>query len=482
MTTPTAHLPHGLPDAIGPYRVLDRLGEGGMGDVWLCEQHAPARRRVAVKVLRRGMDSPRARERFMKEPQLLAMMDHPGIARVFDAGETADGLPYFTMEYVPGVALADYCRERQAGVHERVMLLIETCKAVQHAHQKGVIHLDLKPSNILVADVDGKPQPKIIDFGIARATAELAAEDGFVASPGYMSPELAQAGRDVDTRSDIYSLGVILYELLAGRTPHLPDDRAVSLSELQRILRTAPPSPSDAIRAQRDEQHAVRCGGATVRGLLREVANELDWITLKALSRNPSQRYASAAELAADLARFLACRPVSAARPSRLYALRKLGARHRGASAMVTLLAATLIGFTLYSGWQAQLLASERDRARREARKANEITEFMIDLFALGNPIAGFGRDLTVRRALDIGLQQAESDLADQPEVRAELLLNIARMYNGIGQHEQAHRLLSRELARTAEASPLREALVRELLRARTGKITPPDASPSDTR
>jgi len=456
------HHPPSHPSFIGPYRVLERLGEGGSGDVYLCEQLQPIRRRVAVKILRTGMDSARVLARFRREPQLLALLEHPDIARVFDAGETEQGLPYFAMEYIAGRPLAAYCNERELGVRERVALMIAVCNAVHHAHQKGIIHQDLKPANVLVTDVDDKAQPKIIDFGVARAMLDGVAHDGaavLIASPQYMSPEQAHLqSTAVDTRSDIYSLGAMLYELLAGRTPLVPLDKVLPLSELRRILESQTPPPPSAIHAMEN--------GVVSPLRAREVRGELDWITLKALEHDPARRYETAADLAADLRRHLEHQPVHAARPGRGYALRKLVRRHSLASVLVSLIVATLLAFTGYSGWQAQLLRQERDRMQHEALNAKESTELLVVLFSLGDPQSGNG-NVTVRSALDFGEKHIESKLAQQPRVRADLLYSMARVYNSIGLPDDAERVLVKMLNETDLPRLSRDEAQRELTRAR---------------
>lgn len=459
---PVIKNPVRMPGHIGPYRVLEPLGEGGVGDVFLCEQVQPIRRRVAVKMLRQGMDSESALARFRREAQLLAMLDHPDIARVFDVAETGDGLPYFVMEYVSGLPLLEYCNEREFDTGKRVELMIVVCLAVHHVHQKGIVHQDLKPANVLVADLDGKAQPKLIDFGAARSSLH-ASEPGaaFVASPQYMSPEQADPlFPGVDTRSDIYSLGAMLYELLAGKAPLVPADQVLSLSELQHLFATATPTrPSTAAAAHTDSR---------VRRRSQEVRGDLDWIVLKALAREPARRYETAADMAADLRRYLERRPIIARPPSRVYEFRKLAQRHALASVFATLIFTTVLAFGGYFSWQAQQLRQERDRVERETASARESTELLITMFSLGDPQAG--QNVTVRSALEIGEKHLDANLADQPAARADLLHTMARVYNNIGIPQEAERVSMKVLDEPSIQRQVRSAAERELVRARLAK------------
>ena len=366
---------------IGPYALRRKLGEGGCGVVYLAEQEHPLRRQVALKVIKLGMDTRGVIARFEAERQALAIMDHPNIARVFDAGATETGRPYFVMELVPGIRITTYCDEARLDLRQRLDLFVDIAGAIQHAHQKGIVHRDLKPSNILVATVDGKPTPKVIDFGIAKAangdrltdaTLRTAVEQ-FIGTPAYMSPEQAQMGGvDVDTRSDIYSLGALLYELLTGKTPF---DQAELLSQgLDRMRRTLlerdPPPPSARLRtASADERSEVALRRRAEPPRLRaSLEGDLDWIVMKALEKDRSRRYQTASDFAADIRRHRNHEPVSAGAPGRMYRLRKLARRHRVVFAATAAVAVALVAGTGTSTWlffRAQAAYREAELARR---------------------------------------------------------------------------------------------------------------------
>ncbi len=367
-------------EAVGPYRLLELIGEGGMGTVWLAEQSSPVRRRVALKVIRAGMDSQQILARFEAERQVLALMDHPNIARFLDAGATDAGLPFFVMELVKGVPINQYCDEHRLTVRERLGLFRSVCEAVHHAHQKGVIHRDIKPSNVMVAGDDGGPEVKVIDFGLAKAAGKALTErtlfTGFgalVGTPEYMSPEQAALNnQDIDTRSDIYSLGVLLYELLTGTTPSVcRRGKDMSLVEvLRRVREEEPPRPSDRLSSADGRADAAPLRGCNPAELARLLRGELDWITLKALEKERGRRYESAAALAADVGRYLNDEPVQACPPSAWYRLGKFARGNRTAVAVAALALVAVLAGAAAGGWWLRDKADLRGRTAEHARAA----------------------------------------------------------------------------------------------------------------
>jgi tetratricopeptide (TPR) repeat protein len=370
---------------IGPYKLVQQIGEGGMGTVWMAQQIEPVKRLVALKLIKAGLDSSQVLARFEAERQALALMDHPNIARVLDAGTTADGRPYFVMELVKGVPLTRYCDEHGLTPKERLELFVPVCQAVQHAHQKGIIHRDLKPSNILIALYDGKPVPKVIDFGVAKAAGQQLTEHtlvtGFGAIVGtleYMSPEQAELNQlDIDTRSDIYSLGVLLYELLTGTTPlERKRLKAAGLLEALRIIReeeTPRPSARLSITAELPSVAANR--GLEPRKLSGLVRGELDWIVMKALEKDRSRRYETASALAADVQRYLNDEPVQACPPSAWYRCRKFARRNKGALAVVGLILFFLVLLGGAGLWWAQQRAGAAGEAGAALAEATDLLE-----------------------------------------------------------------------------------------------------------
>jgi len=378
---------------IGHYKLLQEIGEGGFGTVWMAEQKEPVRRRVALKIVKLGMDTRAVIARFEAERQALALMDHPNIAKVLDAGATATGRPYFVMELVRGTKITDYCDQNRLPTPERLALFIQVCQAVQHAHQKGIIHRDLKPSNILVTLHDGVPVPKVVDFGIAKATAgqELTdktlftAFEQFMGTPAYMSPEQAEmSGLDVDTRSDIYSLGVLLYELLTGHTPLDPRELAkAGRDEVRRIIReTDPPRPSTRISTlEAVEQTTVaKRRQAEPPKLIHLVRGDLDWIVMKCLEKDRTRRYNTATSLAEDLRRHLGNEPVVARPPSSFYRLQKLVKRNKLIFATLGSIVLALIAGLGLASWGFAKARAEARRAETnaaEAKKASAMADFL---------------------------------------------------------------------------------------------------------
>jgi serine/threonine protein kinase len=367
---------------IGPYKLIEQIGEGGCGVVYMAEQTQPVRRRVALKLIKLGMDTKSVVARFELERQALALMDHPNIARVLDAGTTELGRPYVVMELVRGIKITTYCDEERLTAHERLALFMQVCHAIQHAHQKGIIHRDIKPSNILITTLDGKPLPKVIDFGIAKATSGQVLMDHtvftafqqFIGTPAYMSPEQAELnGLDVDTRSDIYSLGVLLYELLTGRTPFEQKELLQSgLDAMRRTLReTEPLRPSTRLNRLHAEDLTQTASHRQIAAheLRSFLEGDLDWIVMKALEKEPGRRYESASGLAADVQRYLDNEPVVARPPSRRYRLQKMVRRNKTVFLAIAAVSLALIGGLSVSTW---MFIRERKALREQSRLRTE--------------------------------------------------------------------------------------------------------------
>jgi serine/threonine protein kinase len=447
----------GSPDFIGPYRLVKLLGEGGMGQVWLADQTVPVRRKVALKLIKGGRYDQSVIQRFESERQSLAIMDHPAIAKVFDAGTTQDGQPFFVMEFVPGLPITKYCDEKRLNTRERLELFIKVCDAVQHAHQKAIIHRDLKPGNIMVTEVDGKAAPHIIDFGIAKATEKqpdseaLVTQVGMlVGTPGYMAPEQTDSSiQDIDTRADVYALGVILYELLTGALPFdLKRWQKQPLHEVLRQIREDDP-PRPSTRLTIDAESATDSAGmrqVEPRQLVSLLQGDLDWITMKALEKDRARRYDSPTSLAADIRRYLADEPVLATPPSVSYRASKFIKRHRVGVLAATVVFLMLIALAVSMTVQAVRIARERDRANREAAAAKNVSDFLIGLFNVSDPSKARGNTITAREILDQGANQIETKLTNQPEVQARLLATIGNVYETLGLYPQAQRPLERSL------------------------------------
>jgi eukaryotic-like serine/threonine-protein kinase len=437
---------------IGPYHMLQAIGRGGMGEVWLAEQKEPVRRRVAIKLIKAGMDTREVVARFEAERQALALMDHPAIAKVFEAGSTPQGRPYFVMEYVAGIPITAHCDQHKLTTRQRLELFVRVCEGVQHAHQKAIIHRDLKPSNILVSEVDGKPLPRIIDFGVAKATAQrLTADTMFtrvgdiVGTPGYMSPEQAdQTGMDVDTRTDVYSLGAVLYELLVGALPL--DFRKLAFEEVLRKLREEDaPRPSTRLRTL-GEQSSITAQnrGTDPAKLTRQLRGDVDLITLKALEKDRSRRYSTPLELAADIGRYLRNEPVLARSASAGYRARKYIRRHRIGVAVAAIVAVFLVSFAVAQTFELQRITRERDRATRERDRADRITTFMTDMFKVSNPSVARGNSITAREILDKASKEIDPGLSKDPELQAQMMYVMGDVYDKLGLYPQARLLVTR--------------------------------------
>ena len=479
---------------VGRYRILGTLGEGGFGTVYEAEQSHPVRRLVALKVIKLGMDTREVIARFEAERQALAMMDHPHIARVLDAGATDSGRPYFVMELVKGEPISSYCDRMRLDVRERLALFAQVCAAVQHAHAKGVIHRDLKPSNVLVSTHDDQPYAKVIDFGIAKATGRrltdltlFTAQAQMMGTPLYMSPEQAEGSADIDTRTDIYSLGVMLYELLTGSTP-VPSDslRVAAYAEIQRVIREVdPPLPSTRLRQSLDTGPGVaRQRGTEPRALTRQVRGELDWIVMKALDKERARRYETANALAMDLRRYLNGEPVLAAPPGAGYRARKFVRRHKGAVAAAVLVVTSLLAGVGAFAWQARIagqraaeleqvsrfqaemlsqvdptrageLLSEDVRARHaaalaaagvaEPERAAQAQAFAAQWAQVNATDAA--SELIDRTILKPAVAAIDTQFADQPKVAAALRQVLADRYLGMGRYDAARPLQEQALA-----------------------------------
>jgi serine/threonine protein kinase/tetratricopeptide (TPR) repeat protein len=437
--------------SIGPYRLIRKLGEGGMGQVWLAEQSTPVKRQVALKIIKAGQYDDSALLRFNLERQTLAIMNHPAIAKVFDAGSSPAGQPYFVMEYVPGLPITNYCDTKRLPARERLALLAKVCDGVQHAHQKAIIHRDLKPTNILVVEVDGKPQPRIIDFGIAKAISRQSEDEtlvtragGTVGTPGYVSPEQADPSiSDVDTRTDVYSLGVVLYELLTGVLPF--DVRHWKTKPLHEVLRELheddPPSPSTRISRDPVSKTAAVNRGIDPRQLASLLRGDLDWITLKAMEKDRARRYNTPSELSADIARYLRNEPVTARPVSAAYRARKYAQRHKFGVTAGGAMALLLIAFGVMQTIELRRITRERDRANRERDRASRVTDFMTGMFKVSDPSEARGNSVTARAILDKSSNEIKTGLAKDPEVQSELMFTMATTYANLGLYAQAHGL-----------------------------------------
>ncbi len=457
---------------IGRYKLLQLIGEGGFGAVYMAEQEKPIRRRVALKIIKLGMDTKQVIARFEAERQALALMDHANIARVFDAGATDTGRPYFVMELVKGIPITEYCDKNNLDTRQRLDLFIDVCKAVQHAHQKGIIHRDIKPSNVMITLHDGKPVPKIIDFGIAKATQHRLTEktffteyQQFIGTPEYMSPEQAEmTGLDVDTRSDIYSLGVLLYELLTGTTPFEGDKlRSAAYDEIRRIIREdEPPRPSTRLSSLGDALSDVaKHRHVQPAQLCKIVRGDLDWVVMKALEKDRTRRYETANEFAQDIGRHLGDEAVSAGPPGVGYRLRKFVRRNRGpVTAAAAVAAVIILGFVVSTAMYFQAeqareketaaraeAVAARDEAERQAKLSQAVADFLTnDVLGSADPYKAKGREVTVRYVLDAASKSIEGKFEDAPLVEASIRQTLGRTYQGLCRYEVAEPHLERAL------------------------------------
>ncbi len=428
-----------------------------MGEVWEAEQTEPVKRRVAVKLIKRGMDSSQVIARFESERQALALMDHSAIAKVFDAGTTERGRPYFVMELVHGVPITQYCDQHRMTVPERLELFGHACEGIQHAHQRAIIHRDVKPSNILVTEQDGSPVPKIIDFGVAKATAQRLTErtlftelGQLVGTPEYMSPEQADlTGEDIDIRTDVYSLGMVLYELLVGAPPFDPKElRQAGLAELQRKIREDEPTkPSSQLTRVGDASTLVAKNRRTsVPSLLRSLRGDLDWIVMKALEKDRVRRYQTAHALAQDIERSLRSQTIVARPPSVSYRATRFVRRHRlGVAAATFVLLALVVGLLLATVGMVQAKRAET-QARIETETSEQVLSFLLDLFEVSDPSESRGNTVTARELLDKGAQRIQEDLGDQPLIQARLMNAIGLVYRSLGLNQEARPLLEKAL------------------------------------
>jgi non-specific serine/threonine protein kinase/serine/threonine-protein kinase len=445
-----------LHERVGPYRIIGIVGQGGMGVVYLAEQAEPVKRQVALKIIKLGMDTNEVIARFEAERQALALMDHPSIASIYDAGATAEGRSYFVMEYVQGSPITEYCNQFHLTNRERIELFLQVCEGVQHAHQKAVIHRDLKPSNVLVSRVDGRPLVKIIDFGLAKALQRQLTERTLHTELGvmvgtleYMSPEQTDVASRVDTRSDVFSLGVMLYEVLVGTLPFGSRElRQEGILEGRRKIRELdPPRPSARLSSHSaDSTEWAKLRRTEPRVLRRELKGDLDWITMRALEKDPARRYGSPSDLAADLTRFLNFQPVLARAPSARYRALKFMRRHRLGVAATAIIAMVLTAGAIASTVGFVRARQAEVRARTEAEAKRRVADFLKNLFRVSDPSEARGSSITARELLDKAAGTIDTQLSDQPAMQAELAAIMGEVYMNLGLYPQADSLCAKAL------------------------------------
>lgn len=438
------------PEFIGSFRVIKVLGQGGFGTVYLCEQDEPVKRNIAVKVLRPGMDTRSVLRRFEEERILLSKMNHPGIARVLDAGKTDYGQPYISMEYIDGDMITTYCNNKQLGLHARLEVFAQACQAIQHAHQKGVIHRDIKPGNVLVTEVDGRAIVKVIDFGVSKAFEDQHSDDTItrtmqlVGTPQYMSPEQASTvSSDIDTRTDVYSLGVMLYELATGLPPFDPQRlRSASVAQLERMIRDIDPQRPSSRVAKLEKTHAERVSfqhGASIGFIARQLKGEIDWVITKSMEKNRERRYPTAYALYDDVQRVLRGDVVRARPPSKAYTLRKFVSRNTAGTVIGALIFVSLVTLTGLSLGYAQRIARANDQIQSTLHNQEQVLAFTEQMLGGIDPAVARGQDTELfRTILDSASERVSDELSESPEVEVRVRLLIGNLYRSIGMFDES--------------------------------------------